>query len=330
DAMTLLMRTADKTGAFSLVRSTARAQRRAAAASPTGEPSAHALFASAYVFAKYYWPERALPLLERARCRAEREQNWELEHACRDGIGVVLKQLGRFRDSAEQIRLGLAFAKRTLNPQAQATSLVNLAVSETALGEYEAAAIHLEESADIDAKFPRWPHRVYRYYNQADLAVETGRLDEAIDAYQRALALASEMNVWQVVVIACAGLARVAWEKKLIGESREWCVKMRAVLVGKEHALTERWPVESALAWDACSRGKGAEAVARLRVVLRELSRRDADQWLRLRLETVRVSEEVAGKRSTAEREELRATAQRFGASAIVAAAQEIGATSED
>ncbi|HTT68421.1 MAG TPA: AAA family ATPase, partial [Gemmatimonadales bacterium] len=99
DAMTLLMRTADKTGAFDLVRATARAQRRASATSNAGEPSAHALFASAYVFAKYYWPQRALPLLERARGKAEREQNWELEHACRDGIGVVLKQLGRFAES---------------------------------------------------------------------------------------------------------------------------------------------------------------------------------------------------------------------------------------
>ena len=330
DAMTLLMRTADKTGAFGLVRSTARAQRRAAAASPTGEPSAHALFASAYVFAKYYWPERALPLLERARCRAEREQNWELEHACRDGIGVVLKQLGRFRESAEQIRLGLAFAKRTLNPQAQATSLVNLAVSESALGEYEAAAIHLEESADIDAKFPRWPHRVYRYYNQADLAAETGRPDEAIDAYQRALALASDMNVWQVVVISCAGLARAAWQESRIEESRAWCDRVRASLIGRECALTDRWPVESALAWDACSRGEGAQAIDRVRGVLRELSRRDVDQWLRLRLEAVKLAEEVTGCFNATEREELAATAQRFGAAAIIAGARQLAKATND
>ena len=96
-----------------------------------------ALFASAYVFAKYYRPQRALPLLERARGKAEREQNWELEHACRDGIGVVLKQLGRFTESNEQIWVSLALARRTLNPQAQATSLVNLAVSEIALGDFE-------------------------------------------------------------------------------------------------------------------------------------------------------------------------------------------------
>ena len=105
DAMTLLMRTADKTGAFGLVRATARAQRRAASATTGDGRSAHALFASAYVFAKYYWPERALPLLERARRQAEVEQNWELEHSCRDGIGVVLKQLGRYAESIEQIRL---------------------------------------------------------------------------------------------------------------------------------------------------------------------------------------------------------------------------------
>ncbi len=116
DAMTLLMRTADKTGAFCLVRATARAQRRAASVESADGRSAHALFASAYVFAKYYWPQRALPLLERARRQAEIEQNWELEHACRDGIGVVLKQLGRYIESTEQIRYSLALSKTDLEP----------------------------------------------------------------------------------------------------------------------------------------------------------------------------------------------------------------------
>jgi len=323
DAMTLLMRTADKTGAFDLVRATARAQRRTAAAAPMGEPSAHALFASAYVFAKYYWPQRALPLLERARCRAEREQNWELEHSCRDGIGVVLKQLGRFRESAEQIRFGLALAKRTLNPQAQATSLVNLAVSEIALGNFESAAGLLEESANIDANFPRWPHRVYRYYNQADLAAETGRFDEARAAYDKALSLALDMDVWQVAVISCAGLARCARQNRDLPESFDWCNRLRVLLGSKSRALTDRWPVESALAWDACAKGATSSALLCLGRALKDLSRRDIDQWLRLRLEAARISEAVTGGTASAERETISELGRKYGAAAIVAGAQE-------
>jgi DNA-binding SARP family transcriptional activator/tetratricopeptide (TPR) repeat protein len=324
DALTLLMRTADKTGAFGVVRATARAQRRAAASSPTGEPSAHALFASAYVFAKYYWPQRALPLLERARSKAEREQNWELEHACRDGIGVVLNQLGRFLESTEQIGYSLALARRTLNPQAQATSLVNLAVSEIALGDYEAATVHLDESAQIDSQFPRWPHRVFRYYNQGDVAVETGSLDEAATAFQRALSLALEMDVWQVAVISYAGLARCAREQEHTAESALWCDQMRCLARGRERAVTDRWPFESALAWDAHVRdGDSTSAVNRLGRAIRELSRRDIDQWLRLRLEATRISEDGTGVIDEAERLVIADLGRRYGAAAIVAGAEE-------
>jgi len=326
DAMVLLMRTADKTGAFELVRATARAQRRAAAQSSSGEPSAHALFASAYVFAKYYRPQRALPLLERARGKAEREQNWELEHACRDGIGVVLKQLGRFTESHEQIRVSLALARRTLNPQAQATSLVNLAVSEIALGDFEIAAAHLEESAHIDAQFPLWPHRVYRFYNQADLAVETGRLDEATVTFQRALHQAMEMDVWQVAVICCGGLARSARLADQDAEASRHCDQLRSLLVGREAGLTDRWPVESALAWDALlRRTRVCEATSRLHRALSELLRRDIDQWLRLRLEACRISEYSTGQTDCREREEIRRLGLRYGARAIVAGAEERG-----
>ncbi|HVO34660.1 MAG TPA: AAA family ATPase, partial [Gemmatimonadales bacterium] len=104
DAMTLLLRTADKTCDIGLVRRTARALWRSGLASPGAEPSAHSLFARAYVFSKYYWPERAYPLLKEAQRKAEQEQNWELDHACREGLGVVLKQVGRFAESIEQFR----------------------------------------------------------------------------------------------------------------------------------------------------------------------------------------------------------------------------------
>jgi len=330
DAMTLLMRTADKTGAFGLVRATARAQRRTRAASAPDGPSAHALFASAYVFAKYYWPQRALPLLERARAKAELEQNWELEHACRDGIGVVLKQLGRFIESIEQIRVSLALARRTLNPQAQATSLVNLAVSEIALGDFEVAATHLEESAHIDAQFPRWPHRVYRFYNQADLAVETGRVDEATAAFERALLIAQDMDVWQVAVISCGGLARCARLAGNVSESQRRCAEVRSLLETKEVALTDRWPVESALAWDALLRNEyHPYAAHRLKCVLRQLSRRDIDQWLRLKLEACRIGERYTGRTDEAEREAIRRLGRQYGAIAIVSGADELNCPAE-
>jgi DNA-binding SARP family transcriptional activator/tetratricopeptide (TPR) repeat protein len=326
DAMTLLMRTADKTGAFGLVRATAREQRRAAATSGSTDWSAHALFASAYVFAKYYWPQRALPLLERARCQAEAEQNWELEHACRDGIGVVLKQLGRYQESIEQFRYSLALARRTLNPQAQATSLVNLAVSEIALGEFDAAATLLEESAHIDAKYPRWAHRVYRHYNQAELAYESGRIEEARASYEGALSSAVTVDLWHVAVICCGGLAMCALhEGDRVGLAR-WCVRLHEMAQGRERTILDRWLMEAAFAWNAHlnTHQSPLEATGRLECAIRELRRRDVDQWLRLCLERIRLSEAIEGRTDRQGRAQLIEVGRQHSAAAIVTEASRL------
>ena len=323
DAMTLLMRTADKTGAFSLVRSTARAQRRAAAASPTGEPSAHALFASAYVFAKYYWPERALPLLERARCRAEREQNWELEHACRDGIGAVLKQLGKYDQSIEQAAYALAIARRTLNPQAEATSLVNIAVAQMALGQFEASAHHLELSAQIDAHFPRWPYRSYRHVNQGVLALLEGNLDEATVAFERGRELAMTSDLWPMAANCCAGLALCSLRSGRLGELADRTECLRQLMAAHRWAFADRWMVEAAFAWHRLfNLRRGDEALARLSRTCGELSRRDVDHWLRLQLEKIELSEQIEGETDEEGRLQLVALAAGYKAAAIVEAAK--------
>ena len=320
--MTLLMRTADKTGAFGLVRSTARAQRRAAAASPTGEPSAHALFASAYVFAKYYWPERALPLLERARCRAEREQNWELEHACRDGIGAVLKQLGRYAESIEQVAFGLALARRTLNPQAEATSLVNIAVAQMALGQFEAAAHYLEVSAQIDAHFPRWPYRVYRHVNQGVLALLTGHLDDAAVAFERGLELATAVDLRPIAANCCAGLGLCAVQLGELPELMRRTTCLRGLMSSHHWDFADRWMVEAAFAWNrALNLRQPEQALGDLVRAAAKLARRDIDHWLRLKLQVVELSERTCGVADTDARNELLHLASRYGAAAIAKAA---------
>lgn len=321
DAMTLLMRTADKTGDVRLVRATARTQRRATATS--GRLSAHALFASAYVFAKYYWPGRALPLLQRARAQAEAEQNWELEHGCRDGLGAVLKQLGRFEESAEQIRYSLALAKRTLNPHAQATSLVNLAVAEMAMGKYGAAATHLEESAQIDAQYPRWPGAVFRYYNQAELAFEIGRLDEASALFEKGLNLALETDLWTVSLTCCGGLAICAARKADYQGLAGWYDQLRSITKDRERFVGDRWQVEAAIAWYRCAHNDNpAEASRRLHSAARELSRRDIDHWLWLQMETIRIGEFMHGSMDTERRKELADLGRRYRAEGIVCGAE--------
>ncbi|MGD0991597.1 MAG: AAA family ATPase [Gemmatimonadales bacterium] len=296
DAMTLLMRNADKTCDVALARSTARRLWRDSRTPSGPGPSAHALFGRAYVFARYYWPERAYPLLREAQRKAEKEGNWELDHACRDGLGVVLKQMGRFSEALEEFRYSLALGRRTLNPQAQVASLVNLGVVELARGDFEAAAVYLSEAEHLDNQYPNWFHRVYRLSNQGEVAFETGRNDEAAEKYEQALKRALEMDERRVAMMSCAGLALCAKER---GDKDCLAAKCRQLAVierDRERVLHDRWKAESAHAWDLCiNRNESAVALARLKLALHEIRRRDVDHWLRLELEAVRIEEFISG-----------------------------------
>ncbi len=319
DAMTLLMRTADKTCDISLVRATGRTLWRSRTGKAAADCSAHALFARAYVYARYYWPQRAYALLVDAQRQAEREGNWELDHACRDGLGVVLKQLGRFSESFEQFRYSLALGRKTLNQQAQVASLVNLSVVELARGGFHAAAGYLDEAEQLDRLFPNWFHRVYRLSNEGELALETGRIDDATDKYRQALTRALEMGERRIAMMACAGLALCA---KAYGDSAaiaSRCTELRSIAAGREHVLHDRWKIESAYAWDlSINQGEPERALARLRTALHEMRRRDVDHWLRLELETIRVEEFATGHVAEASRLRLADQARSYAAQGIV------------
>ena len=319
DAMTLLLRTADKTCNIALVRATARAQWRSARALLGAEPSAHSLFARAYVFAKYYWPERAYPLLREAQKKAEREQNWELDHACREGLGVVLKQVGRFAESIEQFRYSLALGKRTINPQAQVATLINLAVVEEARGEVEAATSYLQEAEQLDSQYPHWYHRVYRFSNQAELALETGQPEQAAAKWTEALRHALEMDERRIAMVACAGLALCAKESGDLAGLFRWCQELQRVAAGRERVLHDRWYVEAAYAWNSCMNDGNADiAVVRLHSALHDLRRRDVDHWLRLELEAIRIEEFMSGGVSQHRRRQLVERGRLYGAHGIV------------
>jgi len=319
DAMTLLMRNADKTCDIALVRSTARALWRSGRPSAGPEPSAHSLFARAYVFSKYYWPERAYPLLKEAQHKAEKEQNWELDHACREGLGVVLKQVGRFAESIEQFRYSLALGKRTLNPQAQVTSLIHLAVVEEARGEFETATSHLQEAEHLDSQYPHWYHRVYRVANQAELALETGHADQAAAKYEEALKHALRMDERRISMAACAGLALCAKERGSSRDLSRWCKELRSIAAGRELVLHDRWYVEAAYAWNSCiNEANPIPAVEHLGSALKELRRRDVDHWLRLELEAIRIEEFLSGCVSGERRRRLVEDARFYCALGIV------------
>jgi len=322
DARNLLMRTADKTGDHRVVRRVARELRHGDSGPAKTHRSAHALFASAYVLAKYYWPERALPLLEEASTLAQAEQDWELEHLCRDGLGTVLKHLGRYDGSIGEIHFSLALARKTLNPLAEAASLNNIANAQMAKGEFLAAAAIMNESAKIDAHFPRWPLRLFRYYNRGILALLTDDLDSALADFRLSLDEALNVNLWPIAVYACGAIGVCAARRRDMGAVHAAGLQLERIAAGRIRALPERWTAEATMTWDsALSRHASPTLAGRIEQTLRELRRRDIDSWLRLRLEWIELQEYLGGSRLEQERSRVAVEGKEYGAQAVQEAA---------
>jgi DNA-binding SARP family transcriptional activator len=315
-ARNLLMRTADKTGDHRVVKRVAREIRRR----PAGERrlSSDALFASAYVIAKYYWPERALPLLEEASRLAQEEQNWELEHLCRDGLGTILKHLGRYDDSIEQTQLSLALARKTLDPLGEATSLNNIANAEMAKGRFDRAASIMRESAKIEADHPRWPFRLFRYYNRGVLELLLGEVGAARSDLSFSLQQAIEVQLWPIALYSCGALGLCALRENDLPTLSRRRKQLDEIARGQMHVLPERWTAEATVAWDtALNVGDPERAVSRAVRALKELRHRDVDSCLRLELEVIGLRERIGGSRLDAERARLAIRAAEHGSLAV-------------
>jgi DNA-binding SARP family transcriptional activator len=322
DARNLLMRTADKTGDHRVVKRIARDLRRRTAPPAGGPAAAHALFASAYVIAKYYWPERALPLLEEASRLAQEEQNWELEHLCRDGLGTVLKHLGRYNDSIAQIQLSLALARKTLDPLAEAASLNNIANAEMAKGRFDRAASIMHESAKIETDYPRWPLRLYRYYNRGILQLLVGEIGAARSDLLYALQEALAINLWPIAVYSCGALGLCAVREGDLPTLAQRRRHLDKIADGRMRALPERWTAEATIAWDtALNSGRPSEAVTQVKRALNELRYRDVDNNLRLELELIAIRERTEQVRLLGERAQLAIRAAEFESLAVKRAA---------
>lgn len=318
EARTMLMRTADKSGRHLLARRAARELRKRAEAHNAIDAAAFRLLSSGYIAAKHYWPRKALPLLERALLEAQRTHNWGVELLCRDGIGAVLKQLGRYQASAQHIQFGLALARKTLNPQAEALALNNLAVTEIAMGNMASADRHLLEAAQIDSTYPAWPFRAYRLVNQGVLRLLQGAPAEARVHFVDAHDLSRDRELWSVLLCACGGLAMCAVRRGDHEDLGKWCEALYKYSGGREDALSDGALVESAIAWNTCVNAHNpAGALSRLMESVRMSARRDIDHWLALRMEEIRLREWIHNRPERERREGLADECETFGADGI-------------
>jgi tetratricopeptide (TPR) repeat protein len=316
-AHVLLMRIADKTGDYVLARQTARHLRRSGTG---GRLDRHSLLAAGYVFTKYFFAARALPLLKRAMEAAQEDNDWATECFCRDCLGIALKQTGRFRDSIAQFNTSLALTRKTMNPHGEARCLQNRAVSEMALGDWPQVFKTLDEADSLP--HASWAFRTFNVYNRAVTYMQKAELNRAFDFFAKARELATHHAIRYMAADATAGMALVSIR---LGEWRDFEHFSREA-VSIEHpdvAPRAGWSVPTIVAWrQAVIEGDSSGAIASLDRQARKAVRLDVAFGLALQLERLLLLEYTTGKRAEAVRQEIRQRATHYEASGIVRACQ--------
>ena len=225
---------------------------------------------------------------------------------------------GSYDDSISQTQLSLALARKTLDPLGEATSLNNIANAEMAKGRFDRAASIMCESAKIEADHPRWPLRLFRYYNRGVLRLLVGEVGVARSDLSFALEQAMEVNLWPIALYSCGALGLCALRENDLPTLSKRRGQLDAIARRQMHLLPERWTAEATVAWDtALNLGKPEQAIARATRTLKELRRRDVDSCLRLELEVIRLREYIDRRRRDADRASLAIRAAEHGALAV-------------
>lgn len=317
DAQVLLLQIVDKTGHFATARRTARQLRRD---SGHGVLSGHALFATGYVFAKYYWPKSSLPFLELAADRLQALGSIALEQFARDCIGIVLKMLGRFEESIVHFERSLALARKNLDPHGEARCLQNRAVSEMVLGRFGRARESLFEASRLGVS--AGPYSPYNSYNLAIMALSEDDNEAAIASFDECLVRATAAGNNLVAGDACAGIALACARLGRTADLAHFVGKMKDL---DATCLTDRlgWLPSVALSWDmAFNSHLPDEAIARLELHSRQMRRRDVAVWLTLELEVIRLKDACYGKEvALGDRRLLVERAERYGARHVASSA---------
>jgi tetratricopeptide (TPR) repeat protein len=318
-----LVRATDRSGDPARARMHAKAIRRAGLSSLARNRAGYVRLATSYVISRYGDPRRSLVSLQEALLEAQRISDWELESIVRQGFGAVLRQVGRFADSVQQIRYGLEFARKTLNPQAEATALNDLAVTEIDLGQFSDAKEHLEHAARIDQIFPRWPMRAYRMSNEGVLHYHRGNYDESIRTLRISLDFATEHDVWAIQLAAHGMLAMCAVRLGSQADLEEHARWLQAELPTRLQLVPSRGPTEAALAWYLAASGNPGDATSKLERACRYLQRRDMAHWMFARLELIRLRERYDGVSLAADRRNFHDVCAKSGAQAMARQALE-------
>ena len=326
-ARTMLMRVATRLADHDLMRHTSKALRRSLHKETTDWPSLSYL-ALGYTAAKYYWPHRALPLMRRALVAATNTHDLETEHLCRTGLCAVNRQLGLFKASVLEMELALALARRTLNPQLEASDLTDMAVAEFAMGDYHQSEGHFTEALHILDSFPEPSTEVFTRSNYGEMLLLANRMEAACIQFETAQDIAENLQLIPNLIQCCAGMALRAQALGRTSLISENCERIRRLGSGRERRYHDRWMTEAAFAWEtALCRGGPAKALENLQSASLELYRRDVDHWLLVECESLRIQRTFNAEVNEQQFAVLVAKAKELGARGVL---QRLGADQTD
>jgi DNA-binding SARP family transcriptional activator/tetratricopeptide (TPR) repeat protein len=278
EALLLLARTADKTGSYDVARLAAR-RLRIMEREGDQEARAYSLFASGYVFTKYYDPRRAIPLLERCIQVCQESSNWILEQAAHETMGIALKQAGRFEQSLDEIGTALAMARMMMNPHGELRALQNRAVSEMVLGRWDATEASLQEAQRIPRL--RWGYAPNTDYNLGLLRLLTGNPGDALRHFDNVVKAARAAGFPSLAADATAASA-LAFEQLGDEAKRAQAVAELDAIEPDADATRQGWIAAAARVAHLAASNHAREAVESGMRLVALLKRRDVANWLAL------------------------------------------------
>jgi hypothetical protein len=170
----------------------------------------------------------------------------------------------------------------------------------------------------IDANYPDWPFRAFRMVNQGVLALLQRDYAHARTQFVAAFNRCAELELWQLMVFACGGIAMCAVRSEDFQVAADWCDRLQRYAGGREAALTDGALVESAMAWNTYVNQRNPDgAIDRLSSAIRRYARRDVDHWLALQMEAIRLREHLRGEVETEARRSLLGLSEQYGARGI-------------
>jgi len=109
-------------------------------------------------------------------------------------IEEIYWQQGRFKEAIEKATAALTFFEKTKDDWGQPSALISLAEAQRSAGDLKAAAVTLTRAEPLVKRANNFYISGRLYYGQANLLKAQGRFKEAIDKYERVVALAEQVK----------------------------------------------------------------------------------------------------------------------------------------